>query len=884
MVGLEDVIDKLKEFDQLRGEAIHLRDGAMEFLIQEKKDAHDAGHTGAHSTVPDTDLDFTNDATVLAALQKAARRGIRDDRGTKKKDELLRRLKNLELLALMPQRKAKDDQRADRETTPDRSKNLPLFVAARVLQALVSTPGEGLSRAALCCYCRILRAFHTPGAPEFTTGGVSAGERAMSTAFMTGECVRALLALELTLRRTAEFFECIHDWNEARQRALDSRVPKAWQTHEQQRALSALNAELSVRRSELAFSSDGIEGLLAKSDVDDALLRREVEKIVQGNVGAFKDAFEEIKGEREEAKRRLAELKEEGKHHAELEMERSESAHLMAKRGIESGLKGAEEVREHVSKGHWKEASKRLKQEADGVRQVLSSPQQFLKSVLERELAQALSDDQHRQCDYPEMAFAAAGYGACRYGEFRSNDPMTEWDDPLLQKAARLLADRMGTDGLFPVGRPIVATPHGYHLEVIGAEVTEAVACVLRNAEVPFEPDVVRRMLRLFWDTRDLKSKGFGYERAGLPIEPFSWTTALCTLALDGIVRMLDETIRQEVTKHFTVRWPASPTLDELFYPDVGLAKAREGRGLCDRVQRIRNHLLGVKPKNERLWSIVLYGPPGTGKSTIAEALAASAKCPLFEITPSDLIVGGAEQVERRARIVFVALSMLSETVILFDEFDSVLKRRQPGTKIENIFEFLTPGMLPKLKKLHESAEERRAAYVLATNMVGDLDEAAIRDGRFDAKLGIYPPDLMSRTGRLISELIKVEGITLDDGALGRAAKVIHATAAGGMTRLGKRGWFTKPKRDPESKTPFYFIQKGKAEDCPKSLKAEKERPEKPEPENRPTDDSNREWQEWGLVNAWDQRLGSNPTWSDLQAALEDVPDLPPLPARNTQR
>ena len=51
-----------------------------------------------------------------------------------------------------------------------------------------------------------------------------------------------------------------------------------------------------------------------------------------------------------------------------------------------------------------------------------------------------------------------------------------------------------------------------------------------------------------------------------------------------------------------------------------------------------------------------------------------------MEVTPSDIIVGGAEAIERRAKTVFEALSLLTRVVILFDEFDPVLWRRKPDT------------------------------------------------------------------------------------------------------------------------------------------------------------------------------------------------------------
>jgi hypothetical protein len=65
------------------------------------------------------------------------------------------------------------------------------------------------------------------------------------------------------------------------------------------------------------------------------------------------------------------------------------------------------------------------------------------------------------------------------------------------------------------------------------------------------------------------------------------------------------------------------------------------------------------------------------------------------------------------------------------------------------MFTFLTPSMLPKLTRLHEAAEEQSVVYCLVTNHLEKIDDAAIREGRFDQRIGIYHPDLLSRAGSL---------------------------------------------------------------------------------------------------------------------------------------
>ena len=67
-------------------------------------------------------------------------------------------------------------------------------------------------------------------------------------------------------------------------------------------------------------------------------------------------------------------------------------------------------------------------------------------------------------------------------------------------------------------------------------------------------------------------------------------------------------------------------------------------------------------------------------------------------------------------------------------------------------FEFLTASMLTRLADLQEAADDNGVAYVLATNFVGRLDDAAIRAGRFEEKVGVYDPDPASRLCRLIEQ------------------------------------------------------------------------------------------------------------------------------------
>ena len=174
----------------------------------------------------------------------------------------------------------------------------------------------------------------------------------------------------------------------------------------------------------------------------------------------------------------------------------------------------------------------------------------------------------------------------------------------------------------------------------------------------------------------------------------------------------------------------------------------------------------------------------------------------------------------------FEALTLLTRVVILFDEFDPVLWRRDPEQKERSVFTFLTPGMLPKLKDLRQLARKRSSAFVLSTNLIGCLDEAAVREGRFDKKVGIYPPDPLSRTGRLFNQLDKFledEGVKKqlnrppDHLLQTRVTKVVERTKGGAMEKLAKPGWFSAPDGKEAASSPEKLAKKIKEKQSDKT-------------------------------------------------------------------
>ncbi len=424
---------------------------------------------------------------------------------------------------------------------------------------------------------------------------------------------------------------------------------------------------------------------------------------------------------------------------------------------------------------------------------VLEPSKQYLKWVINRELA--ASD---ATFDAGELVFAATSYGA-----------LNDWRlDDKLNRSCEKLVDSLPGNGRLPSKRPFHADERGYRSVPIGCEMSRALGNLLQKTGYDFNEEFVSKMLGVFdenqieLDENSSKDKliGWNFEGAPQPDKPAVWVTAISVISLDRIVRMLNARINEIILRHFDVTKHERPhtkmTLHDLIYSDYGLVTQhfkKEDRLLALNLQKMRAHIMrATLPKNygkdKKTFSAIFYGSPGTGKTTLAESLALSSKAPLIKLSPSDLILQGQELIEGRARDVFEALSMLTQCVVIFDEFEPVLKNRKKeeiqtskfiyndasyntqemsaydvarmSVALQKIsqqddlkFRFVLGGMLPKFGKLHDAAEKQSFVYCLGTNILNDIDDAAKRKGRFDKKFPVYKPDALSRAGTLLYRL-----------------------------------------------------------------------------------------------------------------------------------
>lgn len=167
-------------------------------------------------------------------------------------------------------------------------------------------------------------------------------------------------------------------------------------------------------------------------------------------------------------------------------------------------------------------------------------------------------------------------------------------------------------------------------------------------------------------------------------------------------------------------------------------------------------------PKTERN-GILLYGGPGNGKTLIAEALAGEMKVKFCVIEYGRTSGQWVGLTTARLRKAFDRVRKIGPCVLFIDEIDSFIKsgngmqwRNEENEQIVNFF-------------LTELVSIRGLGIVVmgATNKIEQLDSRATREGRFDFKIEIPPPDAKARYDILRASLsLNVPNIPVADHEL----------------------------------------------------------------------------------------------------------------------
>jgi len=155
--------------------------------------------------------------------------------------------------------------------------------------------------------------------------------------------------------------------------------------------------------------------------------------------------------------------------------------------------------------------------------------------------------------------------------------------------------------------------------------------------------------------------------------------------------------------------------------------------------------ILPRKPGEEPRNGILLDGEPGNGKSALAEALAGELDLPFFTLTHSDVASEWVSERTVKVKNAFDQAKQNQPCVFFIDEFDSFISSRD--SKFFNVKE--DHDVVNSLLTLLVDIRQHKVVVMAATNYAERLDAAAIREGRFDFKVEVTPPDEEARIGLL---------------------------------------------------------------------------------------------------------------------------------------
>ncbi len=191
---------------------------------------------------------------------------------------------------------------------------------------------------------------------------------------------------------------------------------------------------------------------------------------------------------------------------------------------------------------------------------------------------------------------------------------------------------------------------------------------------------------------------------------------------------------------------------DKTFASIFGMAVVKEK--LLEPAKRI---LAERKPGAEAPRNgFLLHGEPGNGKTVFALALAGELNIPIIEVTYGQISSQWLGNMPKVIANTFTYAKRCAPCVLFVDEIDSFIRSRDTASGNSEDLK-ITNTLLTEIVNLRG----HKVILMAATNYLANLDAAAIREGRFDYKVEIAPPDEEARVG-IVQAGIKLHASSLE--------------------------------------------------------------------------------------------------------------------------
>jgi len=183
----------------------------------------------------------------------------------------------------------------------------------------------------------------------------------------------------------------------------------------------------------------------------------------------------------------------------------------------------------------------------------------------------------------------------------------------------------------------------------------------------------------------------------------------------------------------------------ELEYPDKSWNHI--GGYACIRNFYESNLMATMNDETAQLWNleptrgIIEFGIAGTGKSLRARILATEAHLPFIKVNATNLFAGIVGESERKVRTLIRTAEANAPCILFFDELDALFPPRGSVMATDSGVQRRTQNAL--MDWLGDN--NRQSIVIGATNLISQLDQAAIRAGRFDDLIPVLYPDATAR-------------------------------------------------------------------------------------------------------------------------------------------
>ncbi len=145
---------------------------------------------------------------------------------------------------------------------------------------------------------------------------------------------------------------------------------------------------------------------------------------------------------------------------------------------------------------------------------------------------------------------------------------------------------------------------------------------------------------------------------------------------------------------------------------------------------------------------ILLHGPRGSGKSFLAEATAGEFTLSFRRVPASELFLAWIGETERNIRAVFAEAAAQVPVLLFIDELDALGATRQTmsaGSDPGGAGRSFNSAATQLMDSITRYREVPQFVIMAATNQLDALDQAVIREGRFDLKIRLDLPDESTR-------------------------------------------------------------------------------------------------------------------------------------------